>query len=132
MAPGCGAVSSHHGSISPLSLSHLHPHAHTIITLLIQGKERLMLSAGTGHHKLFFLNRTKKHFPPTVASSPLSSLLSSSLMQSHGLCNYKAVLQGHRGMQGCNRFLYTYPTTQEAEEPHVIKEMRDITTTGHC
>lgn len=78
--------------ISPLSLSHLHPHTHTIITLLIQGKERLMLSAGTGHHKLFFLNRTKKHFPPTVASSPLSSLLSSSLMQSHGLCNYKAVL----------------------------------------
>lgn len=72
---------------SLFSVSHLHPHTHTILALLIQGKERLMLSAWTGHHKLFFLNRRKKHVLPTVTSSHPSSLLSSSLMRSHGLGN---------------------------------------------
>ena len=114
---------------SPFFLSRLHPHTHTILALLIQGKERLMLSAWTGHHKLFFLNRRKKHLPPTVTSSPPSSLLSSSLMQSHGLCNtegtkdhYKAVPWGHRGTQGCTRFPYTNPTPQEDEELCVIRD----------
>lgn len=121
-----------------ISLSRVHPHTHTILALLIQGKERLMLS-WTGHHKLFFLSSRKKHLPPTVTSSPPSSLLSSFLMQSHGLCNtedtkdrYKAVPWGHRGAQGCTRFPHSDPTPQEAEEPRVIKGMRAITTTGSC
>lgn len=77
------------------SLSRLHPHTHTILALLIQGKERLMFSARTGHHKLFFLNRRKKHPLTAVTSSPLSSLVSSSVMQSPGLWH----TTGHEGPQ---------------------------------
>lgn len=121
-ALGCRAIHVSPPRFHLPSLSRLHPHTHTILTLLIQGKERLMLSAWTGHHKLFFLNRRKKHLPPTVTSSPPSSLLPSSLMRSHRLCSTegtkdccKAVLWGHRGTQGCTRFPYIGSTLQETE-----------------
>lgn len=125
---------SHHGSISLLSLVFIRPHSHTTLALLIQGKERLVLSAWTGHHKLFFLKRRKKHLLLTVTSSPPSSLpLSHDPMgcvtQKGTKGHFRAVSWGHRGTQGCTRLLCTNTTLQEAEELSVIKEMRAVTTT---
>lgn len=78
-----------------LAVFRLHPHTHTILTLLIQRKEKLMFSAWTGHHKLFFHKQEEKTpLPPTASISPPSSLLPSSLVRPHGLCDTE-------GTKGC-------------------------------
>lgn len=123
-ADGTGLQSStclHTRVPSPSSLSRPHPHAHTILALLIQGKE--MLSAWTGHHKLFFLSGRKKHLPQTVTSSPPSSLLSSSLLRSHGLRNAEGAKdpRRHRSARGCARFPNSGLAPQEGEELRAIR-----------
>lgn len=74
MAACCGAVRVTPPCFHLSALFRLHPHAHTILTLLIQRKEKLMLSAWTGHHKLFFFEQEEKTPPANRHSfSPIFS-----------------------------------------------------------